>query len=175
MRTGPSAPGAAHTRVFRITDGNCRGKYARFMPHALTNNLLHCVFSTKERANLIPDPPHLCQYLGGIAREKNIPLIIAGGTHNHVHLLLALPAAISLAEAVRDFKGNSSRWMTQQGSAFAWQEGYGAFSVSASNKQAVIEYIANQPRHHQKRSFEEEFRLLLERSGVTVDPKYMFG
>ena len=61
------------------------------MPHALTNNLLHCVFSTKDRANSIPDPAHLCKYLGGVAREKNIPLIIAGGTANHIHLLIALP------------------------------------------------------------------------------------
>jgi putative transposase len=145
------------------------------MPHALTSNLLHCVFSTKDRVDLISDPPHLCQYLGGLAREKNIPLIIAGGTQNHIHLLIALPAAISLAKAIQDLKGNSSRWMNQHGSAFAWQEGYGAFSVSASNKKAVIEYIADQPRHHEKRSFEEEFRLLLERSGVTCDPQFMFG
>jgi putative transposase len=145
------------------------------MPHALISNLVHCVFSTKDRANLIPDPPHLCQHLGGIAREKHIPLIIAGGTSNHIHLLIALPAAITLAQAVRDPKGNSSRWMNQHGSKFAWQEGYGAFSVSASNKKAVIEYIADQPRHHEKRSFEDEFRLLLERSGVSYDPKYIYG
>jgi REP element-mobilizing transposase RayT len=75
------------------------------MPHALISNLVHCVFSTKDRANLIPDPPHLCQYLGGIARDKHIPLIIAGGTSNHIHLLIALPAAITLAQAVRDLEG----------------------------------------------------------------------
>ena len=65
--------------------------------------------------------------------------------------------------------------MNHRGSTFAWQEGYGAFSVSASNKKAVIEYIADQPRHHEKRSFEDEFRLLLERSGVSYDPKYIYG
>jgi putative transposase len=145
------------------------------MPHALTNNLIHCVFSTKDRVDLIPDPPHLCKYLGGVAREKNIPLIIAGGTNNHIHILIALPAAIPLAQAVRDLKGNSSRWMNEHGSSFAWQEGYGAFSVSASNKKAVIEYIADQPRHHEKRSFEEEFRAFVDRSGVAYDPKYIFG
>jgi len=145
------------------------------MPHALTNNLLHCVFSTKDRANSIPDPTHLCEYLGGIAREKNIPLIIAGGTANHIHLLIALPAALPLAKAIQELKGNSSRWMSEHGSSFAWQEGYGAFSVSASNKNNVMEYIADQPRHHEKRSFEQEFEILLRRSGVTCDPKYMFG
>ena len=149
--------------------------YASRMPHALTNNLLHCVFSTKDRANSIPDPAHLCRYLGGVAREKDIPLIIAGGTNNHIHLLIALPAAISLAQAMRELKGNSSRWMNQHGSAFAWQEGYGAFSVSASNKKAVMDYIAEQPRHHKKRSFEEEFDALLRRSGVTCDARFMFG
>jgi putative transposase len=145
------------------------------MPHALTNNLIHCVFSTKDRAGLISDPPHLCKYIGGVAREKNIPLIIAGGTNNHIHVLIALPAVIPLSQAVRDLKGNSSRWMNEHGASFAWQEGYGAFSVSASNKKTVIEYIANQPRHHEKRSFEEEFRTLLDRSGVAYDPKYIFG
>ena len=145
------------------------------MPHALTSNLLHCVFSTKDRVNSISDPAGLCRYLGGVARKKNIPLIIAGGTGNHLHLLIALPAAIPLAKAVQDFKGNSSRWMNRHGSAFAWQEGYGAFSVSASSKQAVMNYIADQPRHHAKRSFEEEFRVMLERSGIPCDPKFMFG
>ncbi len=76
---------------------------------------------------------------------------------------------------MQDLKGNSSRWMNQHGAAFAWQEGYGAFSVSASNKQAVMGYIADQPRHHQKRSFEEEFAILLRHSGITCDPKFMFG
>ena len=145
------------------------------MPHALTSNLVHCIFSTKDRANLISDPAHLCRYLGGVAREKKIPLIIAGGTGNHVHVLIALPAATPLAKAVQDLKGNSSRWMNQHGTGFAWQEGYGAFSVSASNKKAVIDYIAGQPRHHERRSFEEEFRLLLDRSGINYDPKLIFG
>ncbi len=125
--------------------------------------------------NSIPDPVHLCRYLAGVAREKNIPLIIAGGTDNHVHLLMALPAAIPLAKAIQDLKGNSSRWMNQHGSAFAWQEGYGAFSVSASNKQAVMDYIAAQPRHHEGLSFEDEFAVLLRRYGITCDPKFMFG
>ncbi len=145
------------------------------MPHALTNNLLHCIFSTKERADSILDPANLGRYLGGVARERDIPLIIAGGTANHIHLLIALPAAIPLAKAIQDLKGNSSRWMNEHGSAFAWQEGYGAFSVSASNKRAVMDYIADQARHHEKRSFEEEFEILLRRSGITCDPKLMFG
>jgi putative transposase len=89
------------------------------MPHALTSNLLHCVFSTKDRANSILDPQALGRYLGGVAREKNIPLLIAGGTNNHLHLLIALPAAMPLAKAVHELKGNSSRWLNQHGSSFA--------------------------------------------------------
>src|ERR1035441_10657874 len=83
------------------------------MPHALTSNLVHCVFSTKDRADSIPDPAELGRYLGGVAREKHIPLIIAGGTANHVHLLIALPASLALAKALQDLKGNSSRWLNR--------------------------------------------------------------
>jgi len=145
------------------------------MPHALTSNLLHCVFSTKDRANSIPDPQALGRYLGGVAREKNIPLLMAGGTGNHVHLLIALPAALPLAKAIQELKGNSSRWLNQHGSAFAWQEGYAAFSVSASNKRAVMAYIAEQPRHHAKRSFEQEFVAMLRKSEIDYDPRFIFG
>jgi putative transposase len=145
------------------------------MPHALTSNLLHCVFSTKDRANSIPNPQALGRYLGGVAREKNIPLLIAGGTNNHLHLLIALPAAMPLAKAVQELKGNSSRWLNQHGSRFAWQEGYGAFSVSASNKRAVMAYIAEQPRHHAKRSFEQEFVTMLQKSEMDYDPRFIFG
>ena len=145
------------------------------MPHALTSNLLHCVFSTKDRANSIPDPQALGRYLGGVAREKNIPLLMAGGTGNHVHLLIALPAALPLAKAMQELKGNSSRWLNQHGPAFTWQEGYAAFSVSASNKRAVMEYIAEQPRHHAKRSFEQEFVAMLRKSEIDYDPRFIFG
>jgi putative transposase len=145
------------------------------MPHALTSNLLHCVFSTKGRTQTIPDPDELGRYLGGVAREKNIPLIVSGGTHNHIHLLIVLPAATPLAKAVQELKGNSSRWLNQHRSGFAWQEGYGAFSVSQSNKQAVMDYIADQPRHHAKRTFEEEFETMLCKSEVDYDPRYIFG
>src|SRR5271169_700361 len=145
------------------------------MPHALTSNLLHCVFSTKDRANSIPDPQALGRYLGGVAREKNISLLVAGGTSNHVHLLIVLPAAMPLAKAVQELKGNSSRWLKHHGSRFAWQEGYAAFSVSASNKRAVMEYIAEQPRHHQKRSFDQEFVAMLQKSEIDYDPRFIFG
>ena len=80
-----------------------------------------------------------------------------------------------LAKAVQELKGNSSRWLKQHGPAFAWQEGYAAFSVSASNKEAVVQYIAEQQRHHERRSFEQEFVAMLQKSGVAYDPRFIFG
>ncbi len=145
------------------------------MPHALTSNLVHCIFSTKERTNSIPDAAELERYLGGVAREKHIPLIIAGGTTNHVHLLIALPASMALAKAIQDLKGNSSRWLNQKVKTFSWQEGYSAFSVSPTHKRAVIAYIENQERHHAARSFEEELLEILKKSGIDYDDRYIFG
>jgi putative transposase len=145
------------------------------MPHALTSNLLHCIFSTKERTNSIPDPTELGRYLGGVAREKHIPLIIAGGTNNHVHLLIALPASMPLAKAIQDLKGNSSRWLNRKVKTFSWQEGYSAFSVSPTYKRAVTAYIENQERHHATRSFEDELLAILKKSGIDYDDRYIFG
>src|SRR5215469_3432648 len=126
------------------------------MPHALVSNLVHAVFSTKNRTDSIPDPAVLGRYLGGVAKAKSVPLIIAGGTTNHVHLLMALPAATSLSNAIQILKGNSSRWLNQQQRGFAWQEGYSGFSVSPTSKHLVIRYIENQQEHHRNRSFEAE-------------------
>ena len=145
------------------------------MPHALTSNLIHCVFSTKGRADLIPDPAELGKYLSGIARVKHFSLIISGGTHNHMHLLIALPAAMTLSKAVQDLKGNSSRWLNMKNPGFAWQEGYGGFSVSQSNKTAVMNYISDQRKHHEKRTFEEEFEAMVRKSEIAYDARYIFG
>ena len=145
------------------------------MPHALTSNLIHCIFSTKERVDSIPDPTELGRYFGGVAREKRIPLIIAGGTNNHVHLLIALPASMALAKAVQDLKGNSSRWLNGKVKTFSWHEGYSGFSVSPTHKRAVVSYIQNQERHHAKHSFEDELLEILKKSGIDYDDRYIFG
>ena len=145
------------------------------MPHALTSNLVHCTYSTKNRVDSIPDPAELGRYLGGVAKAKAIPLIIAGGTKNHVHLLIALPPAMALARAVQELKGNSSRWLGRSATGFGWQEGYAAFSVSPRSKKAVIAYIANQERHHAKRSFEEELVEMLKQSGIEYDDRFILG
>jgi REP element-mobilizing transposase RayT len=144
------------------------------MAHTYSSNFVHCVFSTKDRRCLIPATrsAELYAYLGGIARGEGFPLIAAGGTANHVHLLFVLPATYSLAQAVQKLKGSSSRWM---GRGFSWQEGYGAFSVSASQVPVVKKYIENQEEHHRKRNFEEEFVALLRNCGIQYDERYVFG
>jgi putative transposase len=102
-------------------------------------------------------------------------MLSAGGIANHVHLLILLPSATSFAKAMQVLKANSSRWLGEHGISFAWQEGYGAFSVSSSNAASVKEYIEHQPEHHSKRSYEDEFVALLKKSGVRYDPEHLFG
>ena len=102
-------------------------------------------------------------------------MICAGGTSNHAHLLIALPATMALAKAVQVLKANSSRWLGEHGLDFAWQEGYGAFSVSASSVAAVRRYIEHQTEHHAKYSFEDEFLSFLRKSGVPFDPQVVLG
>ena len=143
------------------------------MAHTYSRNYVHVVFSTKERRNRIPAEmqPKLWAYLAGICKNREMRAVAAGGTENHVHVLLQVPPKISLAKAVLLLKANSSKWLGEQVRNFAWQEGYGAFSVSASNLDAVVRYIQNQPAHHRKASFEDEFRALLRRHDVDYDPK----
>ena len=148
--------------------------YGCHMAHTHTCNLVHCVFSTKNRAVLIADPERLWQYFGGSARQKHILLLAAGGTANHLHLLISLPPTRTLAKAVQELKGNTSRWLNER-SRFAWQEGYSAVSVSQSQRKTVIDYIDRQTEHHAKWSFEQEFLMMLKKSGIPYDPKFVFG
>ena len=138
------------------------------MPHSYVSSVFHVVFSTKRRMQLIP-PDHqsrLWNYLAGIARNHGMQVLAAGGTANHVHLLIVLPAETALSDAVRTLKANSSRWLRETSPSFAWQEGYGAFSVSPSQLERVKQYIANQPAHHRTRSFEQEFLAMLQAANI---------
>ena len=147
------------------------------MAHSYSQNLIHCVYSTEGRRNLIqPDlQPALWAFKGSIAKQQGVHLINAGGSANHAHILIALPPILTLAKALQTIKAYSSRWMAEHGVEFKWQEGYGAFSVSPSQVEIVVNYIRNQALHHAKRSFEEEFVFLLKSSGVDYDPRYVFG
>ena len=150
------------------------------MPHSYIQCRLHCIFSTKARKNLIPadDQPRLWPYIGGIAREHGMTALAVGGTDNHAHVFLALPATITIAKAMQVIKAGSSAWMHDMFATmgdFAWQEGYGVFSVSASRVEETIRYIEHQAEHHAALSFEDEFKRFLERQGVEYDPRYVFG
>ncbi len=147
------------------------------MAHKYPNILVHCVFSTKERRDLIPEEilPRLWKYFAGIGRNHGIAVLAAGGISNHSHLLIVLPSDMPVAKAVQVLKANSSRWLHEHGLDFAWQEGYGAFSVSGSNGDAVRDYIERQAEHHRERSYESEFEAMLRKSGIAFDPKEAFG
>ena len=148
------------------------------MAHTFTNLLCHVIFSTKDRLPQIDADlrPRLMAYLGGIVRELNATPVIANGPDDHVHLLVGVPATLAVADLVRVVKANSSRWVHEQlphRSAFAWQAGYGAFSVSRSNVPAVAAYIARQEEHHRRLSFRDEFITFLRKHGVEYDEKYI--
>jgi putative transposase len=147
------------------------------MSHTYSQNHLHIVFSTKERKRLIDKEmqPKLWSYMAGIGRNHGFLVIANGGMEDHAHLLIQLPPILALSKAVSLVKANSSKWMSEHGIRFAWQEGYGAFSVSASNLAVVVRYIQGQERHHRKVTFEDEFIGLLTKHGIEFDPKYVFG
>jgi len=148
------------------------------MPHALVNNRVHVVFSTRGRKNLIGKDvqPRLWAFIGGIARKNGFTAIAVGGVENHAHALLALPATMPLAKAMQLIKGGSSKWCNQNlQTQFAWQEGYSGVSVSPSHREAVVRYIANQEKHHQRQAFEDELLELLKKSGTAFDRDNVFG
>ena len=148
------------------------------MPSTHLSLHYHVVFSNKDRDPSIAAAwrERLHVYLGGLVRNVNgVPEAI-GGIADHVHLLIGLRATACLADVVRDVKAVSSRWVHEEigERSFAWQEGYGAFTVSASQRGIVCEYIARQEEHHRKRTFQEEYRELLKRSGVDYDERFLW-
>ena len=149
------------------------------MSHTYSNLLTHVVFSTHERAPYIADAirDDLYAYMGGIVRELRGTAIVIGGTNDHVHMLLRLPCEMAIADCLRLVKTNSSRWVHEkwpERRTFAWQTGYGAFSVSESGYSRVVEYIRGQEGHHRKMSFRDEFILLLRKHGIEFDERYLW-
>jgi REP element-mobilizing transposase RayT len=149
------------------------------MAHTFTDLLTHVTFSTIGRVPIIDTAirPDVHAYLGGIARELRATPIAIGGTTDHVHLLMRLPADLAVADCLRVIKTNSSRWVKEKWPelrSFAWQGGYGAFSVSESNREGVIGYIQNQAQHHLRISYQDEFLALLRRHGVEFDERYIW-
>jgi len=148
------------------------------MPHTYVSSLVHCVFSTKNRRRIISEEvqPALWAYLGGIARKNDFRVLAAGGTQDHVHVLLSLPATLPIAKALQLLKGGSSKWLNE-GTVknFAWQDAYGAFSIGVSQCGETKTYIQLQKEHHSKRDFESEFLAFLKKHGVEYDPQHVFG
>ena len=140
--------------------------------HSFNSCLMHGVFSTKERRPFLT--PAICvrlwPYLGGIARENGMKALAVGGVADHVHVLICLRTRLSVAKAMQLLKGNSSKWLRetfpelrQQG--FAWQEGFGSFSIGVSGVNETVRYIQTQEEHHRRRSFREELEIFLQKHG----------
>lgn len=148
------------------------------MSHSYSSNRIHLVFSTKDREKRISETLQvkLWPYMAGIARNHGFEAIKVGGVDDHAHALLLLPPTVPLAKAVQIIKACSSKWINETSAQnFAWQQGYGAFSVSASQTDSTIKYIENQRAHHAKRSYEEEFLELLRKYEIAYDPAHVLG
>lgn len=119
----------------------------------------------------------LFPYIGGIARKNKMKLVSAGGVEDHVHLLLSLPKTLDIAHAMQLIKGGSSKWIHEEFSdqrSFAWQEGYGAFSIGIGEVKRTVDYIARQAEHHKKKDFKTEFRSFLDRHLIEYDERFVF-
>ena len=139
--------------------------------HSFTSCLIHCVWSTKDRESSLNHQlrDRLWPYLGGIAKQNKMKALAIGGTGDHVHILISLPSILSVAKAVQLLKGNSSKWIRETFPtlrSFAWQEGYGAFSIGVSGIDATASYIRDQAAHHRTRSFRDEFMTMLRKHGL---------
>lgn len=148
------------------------------MPSTHLSLHYHLVFSTKNREPWLTKgvSDELHPYLGGCLRSLNAFPTEVGGVEDHVHVLFGLPATVALADLVMDLKRHSSLWLKKEQSleSFAWQEGYGAFTVSASAVERVRSYIRNQEEHHRTTTFQEEYLLFLEKAGVEYKPEYLW-
>jgi REP element-mobilizing transposase RayT len=148
------------------------------MPRSHCNLLYHIVFSTKGREPWLEGDilPRVHEYLGGAVRSEGGVALIVGGTADHVHILAKLRQDKAVADVVRDIKANSSGWFhsTSRRCAFAWQAGYGAFTVSFSQLDRVRAYIDGQAAHHRRVDFRKEYVALLERHGIEYDERFLW-
>ena len=149
------------------------------MPQSLSLVILHLVFSTKDRQPLIGPSARaeLHAYLAEVARNMGCECFRVGGMADHVHFAIRLARTVTVAQLVEDLKTSSSRWMKGRSPdlyAFAWQRGYGAFSVGPGDQQALLNYIENQEEHHCIRTFQEEFRGFLDKYKIKYDERYVW-
>jgi putative transposase len=151
------------------------------MATTLTELLYHCIWSTKNRDPLIrPEiEENVWRILAGTAKRNEMRILNVGGIENHVHVLVRIPKTMSVSEAMQRLKGGSSKAINNEellGSElrFAWQDGYGAFTVSKSNVPDIERYVLGQREHHRVRTFEDEFVEFLDRHEIDYDPKYLW-
>lgn len=150
------------------------------MAQSLANVVVHIVFSTKNRYPFLSDDEvrrEMHAYLGGTCNQMDCPVIIVGGTADHVHILCKLSRNIAIAKMIGEIKRESSKWVKTKSNMltrFSWQNGYGIFSVGKSEVEKVKPYIFNQKEHHRKRSFQSEYRLFMKKYEIKYDEKYVW-
>ena len=149
------------------------------MGQSLVKNLIHLIYSTKDRKPFLTPTvrPHLYAYQAGVLKLCDSPAIVVGGDKEHVHALFLLSKNWKLCDVIEEVKTASSKWMKTQGTDFVdfyWQRGYGAFSIGESQIEDVRRYIENQEEHHKTVSFQDEFRLFLKRYRIEYDEKYVW-
>jgi putative transposase len=150
------------------------------VPQSLAKVLVHLVWSTKNRYPFLTDKEireELQAYLGGTCNALDCPVLIVGGISDHVHILCSLSRNLSVAKLVGELKRGSSKWIKTKGrmlSKFAWQNGYGAFSVGQTEVERVKGYIAGQEEHHRKKTFQDEYRAFLKEYEIEYDDRYVW-
>ena len=149
------------------------------MPQSLVQNYIHITFSTKNRYPFIDKniDTELYSYLGGICQNLECNPIIVGGNKDHVHILCLLSRKIALMKLIEEVKSHSSKWIKTKGlkyQKFYWQRGYGGFSVNPAQINVVKKYILDQESHHQKKSFQDEYRAFLKKYNIEYDEKFIW-
>jgi len=149
------------------------------MAQSLAKNLVHLIFSTKNRQPLISEEVQSClhRYMTGIFRDLGSPVLCVNSVPDHIHILFNLNKNRALADVIMEIKRGTSKWIKTQGPLlrrFNWQSGYGAFSVSQSAVAQVTRYIVEQPKHHRKKTFQEEFCAFLRRYDIEFDDRYIW-
>lgn len=150
------------------------------MANTYTSLNYHTVFSTKNREPWLTESvrERVWPYIGGIARANGMTALEVGGVADHVHILISVPASMAVSKGVQLIKGGSSHWIKdnfENMGGFAWQDGYGAFTVSESQLADVRDYVRRQPEHHRTKTFAEEYRLFLQRHRIEFDERYLLG
>ncbi len=146
------------------------------MPQSLSLVLIHVIFSTKDRAPFLKPAlrPKLHAYLATVTRTLDCECFLAGGVEDHVHLAIGLSRTITIAKLVEQLKTTSSKWLKPESPNFAWQRGYGIFSVGPSDLPALKQYIAAQEQHHHNQTFQDELRTLLLKYNIHFDERYLW-